>query len=505
MAAIRELSKIGNEADLTNFVAENYEELQREFSDVHTDHLAVQNTFIAIYARDWMKPPCSPVARGLLIWFVALFERHNLWGSLNDICQRLNDGSSLYAMLRSIFLYKYITDTGQYIGRFEEICSLLEGVYIQEACDARTRTMCEDIMIEYLANGIAGAGFEPMRCSCNSMGNHAGVCTNARVRSLWDLRPDELAHEIWEAGTRVAESLFDAASSMLKLELKLEELVDAPRHQTCRAALLQCPAGLHDAKEQLWRTYPAAYAQTQTFVKQSLDSSVYTRFDEPEQCMRYLRQYMPLHMPQIEEAVRRTLEAHNEHGNPGDTSQIRILDIGAGPGTLYCVLAAMFGRQDEALRNCTFEYCPLDPSKVFLDFVRIICANVTHDRLKLGHQFNCSLDDMPEKDLRGIDWFFLGNVVTPMLASTPDVASVAHRIGHAFTASVAKTTLLTIAENSGTANFFQFCKALEEEGLSRICDEETGCDGSWISGCSFFVTRSANHQPWLRLACYRQT
>jgi hypothetical protein len=399
-------------------------------------------------------------------------------------------------------LYKHITRPSDYLERFDQILHHLEAVYDAPNIDARMRRLCENIAIEYLTKAILKAGREHVRDKYLTSTGGSSLLSSARVSSVWHF--SSLENELSDAADRVSESLFDEANDVLCWDLDLGKLASFPTNETCTAENVTCPAGLHRAKMLLAKQYAIAYAKTQTFCRQALTSESYTPFDTDDQCMRYMRQYMPLHMPQIEEAVKRSLLSHDF----GGSRHIRILDVGAGPGTLYCVLAAMFGRGENVLSNYTFEYCPLEPSSVFADFFRIVGQNVKQKYVEIGRLYKCNLGEIDVKELQNFDWIFVGNAVTAMVASSSAEAHVAMRnvamtIRNAFDRSRADRPLLTIAENSGTNKFDQFCKMLADLGLHMVRNKaDIECDGSWISQCKFLVTRKISHHPKLFLSTY---
>ena len=493
---IENLIDIDTVADLTGFMQDNYYDLQQEFYGNELNKDVVIGVWVKIFGTIWIRESENPVVQGLLLWFASVFERWNQKGLLKEIINNVQESKRLYALMQSIFLYKYITSADQYAERFYEIIQLLESVYKQYE-DARTRILCENIIIEYFAKSFIKTKNTAIKDLCEI--NKSALLNSARVKSLWKCKDDEFPHEYAEATIRVAENFYDEANVVLSTFLVLEVPLHKEMFHVCPAHGCHCPSGLHKAKECLATKYSQAYQRTGVFVKQALTSKVYTAFDDYDKCMRYLRQYMWLHMPQIKEAVTQSLRYHCF----GEDAHIRVLDVGAGPGTLYCVLAAMLANEEQILDGYSFEYCPLDPSKEFLDFFNVIAENVQHDRLKVGVRYNLKIDQMQVSDLRNIDWIFLCNAVTPMVASTPNIGEVAKRITDSFAESCGQLPLVTIAENSKTDSYEDFCQGLQRCGLKKLnVAYSPFCDGSWLGGCAFFVTKMSNHRPGLKLGCF---
>jgi hypothetical protein len=111
MSASCELHHIEDCDELTEFVRLNYHALQQDFFDEHVDFLSIEDEFIDIKRKEWLRAPLSPSAKATLLWFASVFERNSCYGKLNDICMLLRDDQRLFPILRSIFLYSARTKT----------------------------------------------------------------------------------------------------------------------------------------------------------------------------------------------------------------------------------------------------------------------------------------------------------------------------------------------------------------------------------------------------------
>jgi len=451
-------------------------------------------------------PPNSIIA--VLIFLISFFERTGLYPSILAIANILPP-ESLHNRALAMFEYKKIADTQKdYESKFPLVLARLQDTW--DTGTARVRSQCEDMLIEYYSDAIIKNVHakvqihktEPYVYFQSFFGTHIkiekySILNSTRFRVILELPLERLPDENDEANVRIAEAFFDEAMALIPEQIATVEL------NTCAAYCNQCVDGLHNVKLELMNRFPEAFAGTNTYLRQSLTSSVYLSFDETVQCIRYIRQSMMLHIPQIEKAVCRTLQQKQfPH------KHIRILDVGCGPGTLYCVLAGMSSRNSELLNNLTIEYIPLEPSKPFFDINELVVKLVKTNSIVVGKRHNCRLQDLDDHDLVGIDWIFLGNALTPIIAdSSRNIANASSLIMAALRKTKNSKVRLTLAENSRTADFEPFLQEIESsEAISQIGKvENISCNAPWIGKCLFNTTSTSGFiptRPSLKLVTY---
>ena len=504
------LGQCASPEECSTFVNAHFQSLARLFYDLDQATLTktkchYQDAFQALASGSasstiQRNEKLPPGVTALLILFAAVFERTNLHGDIGQVADILRTGH-LCNRIRAMYRFKDITDTTRdYRDRFSEIMQLLESTW--QATKARDRAQCEDLAIEFFTtavveNRVAGYDvhheFVELFTRTATRTKYQMLC-GARITAVLALPPDRLPDERDEASIRTAEAFYDEAARLISHRAITAK---GPFSITpCGQHAAHCVDGLHTAKVEIANKYPTEFTRTGIFIQQSLTTRVYTPFTDADQCMRYLRQYMPLHMPQLEQAVLSTLRSHRFNGK-----HIRVLDIGSGPGTLFCVLSALQVTHPNDIGDFTFEYCPLDPSGPFIEFFKIIADNVQNDRIKPGSPFNCKVSDLDKKDLRSIDWFFVANAITPLIAHAGDIGRAVAEIHRTVTSSVAPGRMLTIAENTASTDFADFCEALVKTGDFAIAQDATNCDGQWLTHCKFYVTgRFRPTRPRLRLA-----
>lgn len=430
--------------------------------------------------------PPSPAVVALLIYFISFSERAGFHHLILHMAQSLPAGH-LRPRAEALYKYKSITNAGtDYAARFEELAQLVTTAWT--GGDADTKAQCTDMAIEYF-------------CAASASSHGAGAANHTTLARLFKdptkrarypflgaptideiltLPLSRLEQEQEEANARIAKAFYDEAAVLLPVPLQ------EPPQMLCAATGRthggHCPPGFHAARLKIAAKYPTAFSQTGTFIKQSLNSRIYTPFDKEVECMRYFRQYQPLHMPQIEAAVLATMK---EVGRT--RKHMHILDIGGGPGSLYCVLAGLLHRG--MFKQCEFEITIVEPSAPFHAFLDIIATLVNHPKLRIRKKCACRLDQLPSMTHKAdVDWFFIANAITPLVAHSRSVTSAVSELCKAVTA-IRKSSgqaILTIAENTSSADFPEFCNLLQNRGLTCTVSD-IPCDGPWLAACQFYV------------------
>ena len=311
------------------------------------------------------------------------------------------------------------------------------------------------------------------------------------ITSLFNLPADKLKEARYDANIRIAESFYDEAAKLLPLTV-------LPSHASICIGCGCCPPGLPGARIVLAEQYPEEFVKTGYFERQLLTKDAYINFDNTTECMRYFRQYMPLHMPQIEKAIRNTLNQ-----NLLTRKHLHIIDIGGGPGTLYVVLASLLHRG--FYPEHTFDITLVEPSSTFHDFLRVIAQYVRHPALRLRDMLVCTSEDLPAiMTKQDADWYFLANIITPIVRG---FGNVSEAVGHL--CSVIKATrrkqsvcTLTLAENTNSVDFTDVCAEFSARGLECPEYPDSSCQGDWLEGCKFYITGPRRlTRPRLKYAC----
>lgn len=506
------ISSLSSMTECEAFLKESAQEIRdlfyRDLSGGPTDNrFDAENAAISLLHSDYREEILqgddfrSQAVGALLIYFIAYAARMGLHHLIQRISQILPVGD-LKARTEALFIYKYITNVDYYyINRFTDIIKLLDHSYVTG--DADVKKQCADIAIEYFIDAstvyqsIDGANYKVLKKRFLDPSNciEYQILRDPNINKIINLPLDRLKREGEAANIRIAKAFYDEAAILLPVpfEPKLQSLCKS----ACSIHEGHCSPGLHEARERIYVLYPNAYSQTETYVPQHLDSSIYIDFDSDVECIRYLRQYQPLHMPQIETAVEYTMEI-----NGHDPKNIHILDIGGGAGSLYCVLASLLHRG--FYEHKTFEITIIEPSEIFLKYVDIVTERVNHPRLKLREKLNCRLDQVPQiTQVKDFDWYFIANTITPLIKHAGSVTSAVDTLYDVILTNDKNFMKIIIAENRKTYDFEEFCDKLKIKGLYCEVEKKKSCDGSWLANCKHYLTsRVRPLKPYLKYACF---
>jgi hypothetical protein len=131
--------------------------------------------------------------------------------------------------------------------------------------------------------------------------------------------------------------------------------------------------------------------------------------------MRYLREYAPLHLPQVEHGLG---VAYAEIVRTG-MNPSRILDIGSGPGTTALALRNLLERNQVAGR---FQIAPLEPSSEFCGMLERLRDEWRHEPTHLHRPLKLKLDQYLASDTAvEADWIVMANVLSPLVAGKDPV------------------------------------------------------------------------------------
>ncbi|GEM_PF-1454633 len=449
------------------------------------------------------KSPLAPVC-ALIIYFISLCERAGFHHLLLRLAQVLPLGS-LRSRADAVFQYKNITCAAtDYTARFQSITSSLHSAW--HGASQPQQSQCEDFVIEYFCSASAfGHGIgEKNRTTLKQLfvepanRDRYTFLGSPRILRILALPAERLAAELDDVNARIAEAFYDEAANLLPVPPQVSQTPVCAETGLSHGG--HCPPGMHPAREAIAAMFPVEFANTNIFIKQPLTAAAYTEFNDTQTCMRYFRQYMPLHMPQIEQAVCGTIE-HAEF----QRKHLHVVDIGGGPGTLYVVLASLLHRK--MFLDYKFDVTLVEPSKGFHEFLRAIAQHVKHPNLTIRAMHACTADELPlHVKRKDADWYFVANAITPIVKSAGTPAEAVRRLGTVIASTRRRNApcSMTLAENTNSSDFPAVCMALDACGLHGTT-KETPCPGAWLAGCRrFYVTGPMRPtQPRLKYAYIR--
>lgn len=190
---------------------------------------------------------------------------------------------------------------------------------------------------------------------------------------------------------------------------------------------------------------------------------------EGNECIQYLQEHLPFHLPQIEYVLSDVMRKFRDFFN--DT--VYILDIGSGPATVplaFCRLSVIRFQHRYNLKITTVE-----PSTGFNDMISIFKATNTNKSVEIVNMldYKISDDDFVNDESMfetGYDWIIIANSISafcrdPSMSEGDKIASVNKLLNKLICMLLPHSNnnelLLTIIE-TGKTSYFDFIKYLTD-------------------------------------------
>ncbi|MCP4105654.1 MAG: DUF1566 domain-containing protein [Desulfobacteraceae bacterium] len=206
---------------------------------------------------------------------------------------------------------------------------------------------------------------------------------------------------------------------------------------------------------------------------------------EGDDCIQYLQEYVPFHLPQIEYALRDTLRNY-----PFTHNHVSILDIGSGPATVALSLCKM----DEA-GYYDFSITTIEASNTFNNMIEIYERINLNRSVTIVENLKYTFEDFFNLSCQWeghFDWIIIANFVTGIddyMKLNELVTNLLHS---------EEKVLLTIIE---TGTLQKYIKNLEFDNLKieNISYINEQIDAEWLSNCKFYRTNPAcpKYRPYI--------
>ena len=297
------------------------------------------------------EPTGSIVA--LLIFFLYLFEKTQLYSPISTLANILPDGSLRYRC-QAIFEYKNITDaSSDYVTRFDRIISLLQNAW--EKSTGKIQAQCEDLLQEYaiesaqkpLATGHDCRG-RMLRLFDNlSSISHYSILQRIHYPQYLTLSNDDLLQELSDTRSRIVESLHLEACELSPITLFVKPEDDEIEVISVPVAITQLP----DYLDEQLKSMNADYRQLRFEASTNFENT-------PEKNRIYLGTYFPRTVIESWNIFQELLTIPIITKAFSQKKSIRILDIGSGTGA--AVVGILLALKKWANRNIPVEIISLD-------------------------------------------------------------------------------------------------------------------------------------------------
>lgn len=133
------------------------------------------------------------------------------------------------------------------------------------------------------------------------------------------------------------------------------------------------------------------------------------RIFEGQECIQYLQEYVPLHLPQIEYVLNRVIDASREFF----TDTINIIDLGSGPATVPLAFCRFFIFSYKH----KFKITTVEPSEGFNDMINVFKATNTNEFVEIVNNLKYKLFEdnlMNDKSVfrTGYNWIIIANSIS---------------------------------------------------------------------------------------------
>ncbi|MEA2033697.1 MAG: hypothetical protein U9N41_08970 [Euryarchaeota archaeon] len=235
------------------------------------------------------------------------------------------------------------------------------------------------------------------------------------------------------------------------------------------------------------------------------DGSEYRIF-EGQDCIQYLQEYVPLHLPQIEYVLNRVIDASREFF----TDTISIMDLGSGPATVPLAFCRFFIFSYKH----KFKITTVEPSEGFNDMINIFKATNTNEFVQIVNNLKYKLFEdnfMNDESVfrRGYNWIIMANSISA-IGKGRTFKQVNDILGK-FIVNVlrySKQVILTIIESSSQQYFYSptYLSRIGKMGFKDLRIIKTVSPINWfkinvpeIRYCKFYKTDIDNpkYSPYI--------
>jgi hypothetical protein len=219
-----------------------------------------------------------------------------------------------------------------------------------------------------------------------------------------------------------------------------------------------------------------------------------------DQCAQYVQEYLPFHLPQIEEGLR---TAYNAVGTTFPIDRpVRVLDIGSGPASTALALDSLVSSN---IISGRFTVDTVEPSLGFNRMIDRARSALASGPVEIGEQYLSQFPSWMQYDHSGnpkYDWIIMANALSPItLALNNDGAKLRSMITELLSKSGRECGCSATFIESGCGTYghpILALKDLKENGYMIIGHGlPRTISAAHILKCRFYRTRQEFRKPEL--------
>ena len=273
------------------------------------------------------------------------------------------------------------------------------------------------------------------------------------------------------------------------------DMVTVQRQGTAPCANLangRCTQRIHDAMQGMLAGRQSTFGHGRLF-----PAGAYPEF-ENGQGTQYVREYLPLHLPQLEHGIARAFQSL-QAALPVTTRPIRILDIGSGPASVALSLDRLVA---QGHIKGHFEVFPIEQSKEFCEMLRAAAQPLMTGAVAIRDPQCMSLEQYTaSRDACPCDWIVMANVLSPFAQgrSVKDYCDMIHRLLNRHRTDAGYPALTTIEGSCSTyVTPYAYMRGLAEQ-FKVVCElglrHSVQLDRPEIRNCRFYRSRYRGCKP----------
>jgi ribosomal protein RSM22 (predicted rRNA methylase) len=130
---------------------------------------------------------------------------------------------------------------------------------------------------------------------------------------------------------------------------------------------------------------------------------------EGEQCLQYIREYVPFHLPQIVHSLQRLFENLEFVKYINGKNYLNILDLGSGPATVELAFMRLLNKIQT---NTEFRFTTLEASRTFNSIIEKMKNDNRNSQVRIINNVNSTFNDFSdncENQSGNFDWLIMAN------------------------------------------------------------------------------------------------
>ena len=215
---------------------------------------------------------------------------------------------------------------------------------------------------------------------------------------------------------------------------------------------------------------------------------------EGKECIQYLQEFVPFHLPQIETVLSNML---NYFSLNFPNSTISVLDIGSGPATVALAFCRLFNRIQYQIN---LEITTVEASNTFNNMIDMYSQGNLNNNVRIVENirsnFNDFMNSLEERKGKFINWVIMANFISAIGDSVESINQILNR----FLCNLLQSNqqiMFTFIETRCQRNYTNNVDTTGFDNLRIVRIESPminqKINAPWIMNCKFYKTKYTDH------------